>query len=83
MTGRDPIFGPATEALIAKLATRTEDDGERAELDAAYSRDVWRAMMLAKDLETCRALLRGETVPLERLDPEWVARFGLRSECAT
>ena len=80
MTERDPILGPATEALIAKFANRR--DRELADLDAAYSREVWRAMMLAKDLDTCRALLRGESVPLERLDPEWVARFGLKSERA-
>jgi hypothetical protein len=39
---------------------------------------VWRALALARDLETFRALLEGEAVPLDRLDPEWVARLGLR-----
>ncbi len=39
---------------------------------------VWRAMMLANDLETCEALIRGETVPIDRLDPDWIARFGRR-----
>jgi hypothetical protein len=48
------------------------DDG--AELDR-----VWRAIMLARDLETCKALLRGERVPRSRLDPEWVKRFGRRT----
>lgn len=42
------------------------------------ARRVWRAMMLARDVETCRALLRGETVPLERLDPAWVKRLGVK-----
>jgi len=46
---------------------------ERAELRA-----VWKAMMLAPTLEVCEALLRGESVPLEQLDPEWVKRFGRR-----
>lgn len=33
-------------------------------------------MMLAPSLEVCEALLRGQTVPVERLDPVWVKRFG-------
>lgn len=40
---------------------------------------VWRAVMLAPALEACEALLRGETVPDERLDQEWVERFGVKS----
>ena len=36
-------------------------------------------MMLAPTLEVCVALLRGESVPIERLDAEWVKRFGLKS----
>jgi hypothetical protein len=40
---------------------------------------LWRAFMLAPSLEVCAALLRGETVPVDRLDPAWVARFGRRS----
>jgi hypothetical protein len=36
-------------------------------------------MMLAPTLEICEALLCGEAVPVERLDPEWVKRFGVRS----
>jgi hypothetical protein len=39
---------------------------------------IWRAMMLAPRLEVCEALLRGESVPVDRLDPEWVTRFGTR-----
>ncbi len=41
-------------------------------------RRVWRAIVLAKDLETCEGLLRGEQVPLDRLDPESVRTLGLR-----
>ena len=45
-------------------------------------RDRWRrffkALVLAQDVETFEALLEGERVPLDRLDPEWVARFGRR-----
>lgn len=34
--------------------------------------------MLSPSLDICEALLRGESVPVDRLDPEWVDRFGLR-----
>jgi hypothetical protein len=37
---------------------------------------VWRAMMLAPSAEICDALLSGESVPVDYLDPEWLARFG-------
>jgi hypothetical protein len=36
-----------------------------------------RAVRLARDLETCEAILRGEHVPRSRLDPEWARRYGL------
>jgi hypothetical protein len=39
---------------------------------------VWRAMMLAPSVEVCEALLAGESVPADRLDPEWSKRLGLR-----
>jgi hypothetical protein len=35
---------------------------------------TWWAIMLARDVETCRALLRGEPVEPGRLDPVWLAR---------
>jgi len=41
------------------------------------SRRLWRAVVLAPDLETCEALLHDEAVPLDRLDPEWARRFGV------
>jgi hypothetical protein len=50
---------------------------ELAPSDEECSRG-WQAMMLAKGLETCRALLRDESVPDERLCSDWVARFGRR-----
>jgi hypothetical protein len=37
-----------------------------------------RAIMLSPDIETCRALLRGESVPVERLDRDQLRRYGLR-----
>jgi hypothetical protein len=35
-------------------------------------------MMLAPTITICEALLRDEKVPIDRLRPEWVQRFGLR-----
>jgi hypothetical protein len=39
---------------------------------------LYRAVMLAPNLHTCQALLRGETVPLSRLDQDWVRKLGRR-----
>lgn len=39
---------------------------------------TWQAMVLAPNAEVCAALLRGESVPIDQLDPEWVARLGRR-----
>lgn len=35
---------------------------------------TWWAVMLARDVDACRALLRGEPVDPARLDPCWLAR---------
>lgn len=35
-------------------------------------------MLSAGQLAICEALLRGEHVPLERLDPYWVRKYGIR-----
>jgi hypothetical protein len=43
---------------------------------------MWRAITLAPTLDICQALLQGEHVPLDRLDHEWVRRFGLRQQDA-
>jgi hypothetical protein len=37
-----------------------------------------RAFLLAPTVEIAKALITAERVPLDRLDGEWVARFGLR-----
>jgi hypothetical protein len=42
-------------------------------------RRLWRAIMLSPSIDVCEALLRGESVPIDRLDAHWVERFGLRS----
>jgi hypothetical protein len=41
-----------------------------------YMREVTKAMMIARDLEACKALLRGESVPPERIDWEQAKRYG-------
>lgn len=46
--------------------------------DRHYFRRLWKALMLARDVETLEALLKDESVPVDRLDSEWVARFGMR-----
>ena len=58
------------EATQAKPAER-HAAGKRAEL-----REIWKAIVLSPTLELCEALLRGESVPVERLDCEWVERLG-------
>jgi hypothetical protein len=35
---------------------------------------IWWAVMLARDVETCRALLRGDPVDPASLDPVWLAK---------
>lgn len=59
------ILGPAFTALCDQLIA---DKANR----------IYRAIMLSPTLEVCCALLRHERVPLNRLDQEWVERFGLR-----
>lgn len=39
------------------------------------SRRLWAAMMLARDVYACEALLLGEDVPKHRLDPLWTRRL--------
>jgi hypothetical protein len=36
-----------------------------------------KAVRLAPSLEVCGALLRGERVPVSRLDPDWAKAYGL------
>lgn len=43
-----------------------------------WSRRLWRAIVLAPSLPICKALLRGEDVPVSALDPLWCRRFGIR-----
>jgi hypothetical protein len=64
----------AARAVIEDLVRLAAESAEREE-----SRRMFKAVMLAgPSLEVAEALLRGERVPADRLDAEWVARFGRR-----
>lgn len=52
-------------------------DGDWDDASEQELRHLYAAIMLAPSLEVCEALLRGEHVPDDRLDPEWAARYGL------
>jgi hypothetical protein len=43
---------------------------------------IGRAIMLAPTLHICEALLRGENVPLSKLNPRWVRKYGIRRDAA-
>jgi hypothetical protein len=70
---------------VSRVHVVFDERGEVAEyellprqLSAEETRRVWRAMMLARTLELCEALLCGEMVPTEKLDADWVRRFGVK-----
>ena len=66
------------DALRESEAEREiREEQERAD-QARYWARVWRAVMLSPRVEICEALLKGETVPIEKLDAGWVERFGRR-----
>ena len=59
-----------------ELLQLEEQAREQQREDAIYR--LGRAVMLAPNIAICEALLRGEHVPISRLDPDWVRRYGLR-----
>jgi len=61
----------------AKLAVELDAEWHSSE-DARRYRRGWKAWMLAPTLDIYRALMEGQTVPVGKLDPEWVTRFGTR-----
>jgi hypothetical protein len=87
LTKRELAPFPSEEGEL-KWYRRIEND--RQEREAARvvhsgrtrAQRFWRALMLSPTLEVCEALMRGESVPLECLDQEWVERFGLRKAAA-
>jgi hypothetical protein len=69
------------------MDSRLEDDTDvilvfsaamRERREAERWRRVWRALVLASDVEVFEALVHGESVPLSRLDPAAVERFARR-----
>ncbi len=56
-----------------------EEEREWTSLERRRANELWRALRLAVDLETFEALVRGESVPLDRLDEVEVRRFGRRA----
>lgn len=66
-----PAITEAREVIALEQAAR--DAQEFDELSR-----LWRAVMLSPSIEILEALLRGEHVPLNRLDQAWVKRYGLR-----
>lgn len=70
------MLGPAFDALCAEV--------ERDRLRRLWPNPhrLEQAMRLApgdrSGLAVCSALLRGEQVPADRLDQEWLARYGRR-----
>lgn len=71
-----PWSSEAQDAFYAEVDALMERARRRA--DARQPARIWRAMMLAPTLDVCEALLRRETVPIERLHPDWVERFGVK-----
>jgi len=51
---------------------------EQRRPETEYDRLVWRAMLIAKDVDACCALIRGEPVPPERIDWKQAGRFARR-----
>ena len=79
----DALSGPSTDEFVQLM--RETDPGPAKDdryFKPAVSDDEarrgWKAMMLAPTLEIGQALLRGESVPLDQLRPDWVAWFDLR-----
>jgi hypothetical protein len=68
----DPLEN-ARSAIEAEERERESDHRESA-------RRLWRALVLSPSLEVFDALLRGECVPVDRLDCDWVARLGRRGQ---
>jgi hypothetical protein len=64
---------------VSRVLVTFDEHGEIVDYKLrARDERLWRAIMLAPTIEVCRALLRGESVPLSQLDPKWVERLGRR-----
>lgn len=80
---------PPARTPIRPGAERAKENAEKAVAhdpvalasaseEARESRRWHRRLRLSPNLEVFEALSRGEAVPVSRLDPEWVERYGLR-----
>ena len=67
---------PDEQEWVADVMAEFDRARDRVRRDAANR--IWKALVLSPTIAICRALLRGESVPLERLDPAAVARLGRR-----
>jgi hypothetical protein len=59
-------FGRLYDTLLSELA------------DGIHWGPAWRAIQLATCPEAAEALLRGDSVSVDRLDPKWLKRYGRR-----
>ena len=73
---------PAINAVIGMdwCEYLERDAREHALVLEEQSRILWRAMQLAPNIWTCRALLRGERVPWQALDYFVAERYGVRRD---
>lgn len=66
-----------SEPLVELVNERNARFGSRVERERG--RRLIKVIRLAPDIETAEALLRGQRVPLSRLDPVWAERYGVRN----
>jgi hypothetical protein len=81
MAVRSELLLRSRAEILENARLAVENDPVRIAMEseaARASRRLYKAMMLAPSIEICEALLRGENVPIERLNPIWVRKFGLR-----
>ena len=70
---------PAVSPTVADLIGMEWDD-YLFELNAWRDEEVQRgikAMRLSPSLEVCRALLKGQIVPVDAMDQRWARKYGL------
>lgn len=69
MNGLERVLALGTSEQIDALLAEVAAEPERRRQE---SRRTWTAIMLARDLDVCRALLQGEHVQRHRLDAKWL-----------
>lgn len=66
-----------TDRLIAALGIEIGGDTRTRRLDRRRDARLMAVIRLAPTIEIAEAMLRGERVPVSRLDPEWAKAYGL------